>query len=222
MRGSCAAHHHVVELALVSEDVRAIDAVVNIWTPEALAHRPGWGPGFFVGKMNIDATLMQGLSLEQLIDSPVLAGRWFREIPLAADIRPQHFLDLAGDGPEDIELSQEHIDNFSRLVRETGALYKSRHYHSYHFLVTLSDQVAHFGLEHHQSSDDRVNEKTFTDDNSFIEAGLLLLSAPPATQRWVAKRCRQIRLDCSAQHHDPVRLACRGVPRGESFLQGQD
>ena len=45
---------------------------------------------------------------------------------------------------------------------------------SYHFLVTLSDQVAHFGLEHHQSSDDRVGEKTFTDDNTFIENGLLL------------------------------------------------
>jgi hypothetical protein len=58
-------------------------------------------------------------------------------------------------------LSQEHIDNFSKLIRETGALYKSRHYGSYHFLVTLSDQVAHFGLEHHQSSDDRVPHSTF-------------------------------------------------------------
>lgn len=114
------------------------------------------------------------VSLEQLVDSPVLAGRWFREIPLATDIRPQHFLDLAGDGPEDLLLSQEHIDEFSRLIRETGALYKSRHYNSYHFLVTLSDQVSHFGLEHHQSSDDRVTEKTFVDDNEFTANGLLL------------------------------------------------
>ncbi len=114
------------------------------------------------------------VSLEQLVDSPVLAGRYFREIPLAPEVTPKHFLDMAGDGPEDVELSKEHIDDFSRLVRETGALYKSRHYHAYHFLVTLSDQVAHFGLEHHQSSDDRVSEKTFTDDNTFIEAGLLL------------------------------------------------
>ena len=114
------------------------------------------------------------VSLEQLVDSPVLAGRWFREIPLAPEVTPKHFLDLAGDGPEDIDLSQEHIDNFSKLVRETGALYKSRHYGSYHFLVTLSDQVAHFGLEHHQSSDDRVNEKTFVDDGQFIANGLLL------------------------------------------------
>ncbi|HEY4008737.1 MAG TPA: M61 family peptidase [Acidobacteriaceae bacterium] len=119
-------------------------------------------------------TVFKSLSLEDLVDSPVLTGRYFREIPLASDVTPKHYLDLAGDGPEDLEISQEHIDDFSRLVRETGALYKSRHYHAYHFLVTLSDQVAHFGLEHHQSSDDRVNEKTFTDDNSFIEAGLLL------------------------------------------------
>ncbi|HLI75950.1 MAG TPA: hypothetical protein VKV02_03315, partial [Acidobacteriaceae bacterium] len=114
------------------------------------------------------------VSLEQLVDSPVLAGRWFREVPLAPDIRPAHFLDMAGDGPEDIALSQVHIDEFTKLVRETGALYKSRHYGSYHFLVTLSDQVAHFGLEHHQSSDDRVGEKTFTDDNAFIAEGELL------------------------------------------------
>jgi predicted metalloprotease with PDZ domain len=114
------------------------------------------------------------VSLEQLIDSPVLAGRWFREIDLAPEVTPKHYLDLAGDGPEDVLLSQAHIDEFSKLIRETGALYASRHYGSYHFLVTLSDQVAHFGLEHHQSSDDRVPEKTFVDDNAFIEEGLLL------------------------------------------------
>jgi predicted metalloprotease with PDZ domain len=114
------------------------------------------------------------VSLEQLIDSPVLAGRWFREIDLAPDVTPKHYLDLAGDGPEDIALNQQHIDQFSKLVRETGALYQSRHYGSYHFLVTLSDQVAHFGLEHHQSSDDRVPEKTFIDEGSFAEEGDLL------------------------------------------------
>jgi predicted metalloprotease with PDZ domain len=120
------------------------------------------------------ATSFKTVSLEQLIDSPVLAGRWFRQIDLAPEVSPRHYLDLAGDGPEDIALSQDHIDQFSKLVRETGALYKSRHYNSYHFLVTLSDQVAHFGLEHHQSSDDRVPEKTFIDEGAFTEEGDLL------------------------------------------------
>lgn len=114
------------------------------------------------------------VSLEQLVDSPVLAGRYFREVVLAPEISPKHYLDMAADGPEQVELSKEHIADFDRLVRETGALYKSRHYHSYHFLVTLSDEVAHFGLEHHQSSDDRVTPRTFIDDEEFILNGLLL------------------------------------------------
>ena len=114
------------------------------------------------------------VSLEQLIDSPVLAGRYFKEVPLAADIKPRHYLDLAADGPEDLKLRQETIDDFSNLVRETGPLFKSRHYGGYHFLVTLSDQVAHFGLEHHQSSDDRVPERTFLDDTlALVESDLL-------------------------------------------------
>jgi predicted metalloprotease with PDZ domain len=114
------------------------------------------------------------VSLEQLVDSPVLAGRYFREIPLATEISPKHYLDLAADGPEQLDLSKEHIADFDKLVRETGALYRSRHYGSYHFLVTLSDEVAHFGLEHHQSSDDRVPATTFTDDREFVLDGLLL------------------------------------------------
>ena len=142
------------------------------------------------------------VSLEQLVDSPVLAGRWFREIPLAPEITPKHFLDLAGDGPEDIQLSQEHIDEFNRLVRETGALYKSRHYNAYHFLVTLSDQVAHFGLEHHQSSDDRVGEKTFTDDNMFIADGLLL--PHEFTHSWNGKYRRPAGL-ATSNYQDPMK-----------------
>jgi hypothetical protein len=29
--------------------------------------------------------------------------------------------------------------------------------------LTLSDHVPHFGLEHHQSSDDRVDERSYLD-----------------------------------------------------------
>ncbi len=114
------------------------------------------------------------VSLEQLIDSPVLAGRYFREIPLAPEITPKHYLDLAADGPEELVLKPEAQAAFDKLVRETGALYASRHYNSYHFLVTLSDEVAHFGLEHHQSSDDRVPADTFLNsDEALVQADLL-------------------------------------------------
>jgi predicted metalloprotease with PDZ domain len=109
-----------------------------------------------------------------LVDSPLLAGRFFKEIPLAPEVTPKHFLDLAADGPEDLAVSTEEVDQFSNLIRETGALYQSRHYSSYHFLMTLSDSVAHFGLEHHQSSDDRVDARTFIEDDlNVLNASLL-------------------------------------------------
>ena len=52
----------------MSNKVKAIDAVVNIWTKEALSQRPGWGNDFFVGKMKAQDGLMRGLSLEQMLD----------------------------------------------------------------------------------------------------------------------------------------------------------
>jgi predicted metalloprotease with PDZ domain len=136
----------------------------------------GWRFGTALEKTaeSSQLTTFKTVSLEQLIDSPVLAGRYFREVALAPEVTPKHYLDMAADGPEEVQLSKEHIAEFDRLVRETGALYKSRHFSSYHFLVTLSDEVAHFGLEHHQSSDDRVAPKTFIDDQEFTLNGLLL------------------------------------------------
>jgi predicted metalloprotease with PDZ domain len=40
------------------------------------------------------ATRFKTVSLEQLIDSPVLAGRYFREVALAPEISPKHYLDM--------------------------------------------------------------------------------------------------------------------------------
>jgi predicted metalloprotease with PDZ domain len=147
-------------------------------------------------------TTFKPVPMDQLIDSPVLAGHFFREIPLATDITPRHFLDIAADGPEDLELSQDKIDNFTKLVRETGPLYKSRHYTSYHFLVTLSDQVAHFGLEHHQSSDDRLPEKAFLEDGQFITNGLLL--PHEFTHSWNGKYRRPAGL-ATGNYEDPMK-----------------
>jgi predicted metalloprotease with PDZ domain len=160
------------ELALYPEGAKASDVQIK----PSLTLPAGWKYGTALTSTSSSGNSVEfaPVSLEMLVDSPVLAGQYFREIPLAEDVTPKHFLDLAADGPEDINLRPEMIAAFSRLVRETGALYQSRHYSSYHFLVTLSDEVAHFGLEHHQSSDDRVSEKTFLDDSQALLSADLL------------------------------------------------
>lgn len=121
-----------------------------------------------------DMVHFEAVPLNKLVDSPVLAGKFFKEIPLAPEITPKHFLDIAADGPEDLKITDEGQAAFSNLVRETGALFKSRHYGSYHFLLTLSDSVAHFGLEHHESSDDRAEARMFLDDDLRLLNGDLL------------------------------------------------
>ena len=46
---------------------RAIDAVVNIWTPEGLAYRPDWKDGFFVGKIGVDPETARGISVAEML-----------------------------------------------------------------------------------------------------------------------------------------------------------
>jgi hypothetical protein len=48
------------------DDVKAIDAVVNIWTPEALAGRPD-RRAFYTGKMHVDAETFEGVPLEEML-----------------------------------------------------------------------------------------------------------------------------------------------------------
>ena len=56
------------------KDIKIIDAVVNVWTEEALSVRPDWGTDFFVEKMKANKELMNGLSLENTITRMDSAG----------------------------------------------------------------------------------------------------------------------------------------------------
>lgn len=58
----------------VRYDYQAIDAVVNIWTPEALAYRPDWRDDFFVGKMGVDRQTSDGTPLEDMLGRMDRAG----------------------------------------------------------------------------------------------------------------------------------------------------
>jgi predicted metalloprotease with PDZ domain len=104
-------------------------------------------------------------SLETLIDSPVIAGEFFRTIDLSPGKQPPHFLHIVADSATALEMSPEDIRHFSQLVTEANALFGAHHYRGYHFLLTLSDHVSHFGLEHHESSDDRLGEDFLTDES---------------------------------------------------------
>ena len=116
----------------------------------------------------------QPASLTTMVDSPISTGRHYRTIDLGADRGAPHFLHIAADSDRALEMPAETVAEYKNLVAETGALFGSRHYRDYHFLYTLSDHVAHFGLEHHESSDDRVGERAVIDPSQRIAHAYLL------------------------------------------------
>ncbi len=131
-------------------------------------------------------------TVEQLEDSPVIAGQYFHEFALAPEVTPKHYIDVVSDAPEDSNLRPAVLIEIGNLVRETGAAYASRHYHAYHFLLTLSDVAGGEGLEHGQSSDNGVGEKGFADDaHQLAESDLL---AHEFTHSWNGKYRRPYNL----------------------------
>ena len=114
------------------------------------------------------------VSLTMLIDSPLLTGTHLRRVDITPPSGVPHFLDMISDNEAALDISPEQVAAYKHLVTEANALFGTHHYNHYDFLYTLSDQVAHFGLEHHQSSDDRVAERSLIDDNlRRTRAGLL-------------------------------------------------
>jgi predicted metalloprotease with PDZ domain len=119
----------------------------------------------------LNSVTFHTVSLEKLVDSPALSGRYFREILLAPEITPKHYLDMVADTPESLQINQSRIDQFSELVRQAGILFHSRHYDSFHMLVTLSNQIAGDAFDHHQSLDNRRPEDFLTSERSLTLYG---------------------------------------------------
>jgi predicted metalloprotease with PDZ domain len=107
------------------------------------------------------------VTLERLVDSPVLLCAHFKEIPIGSDPDVSHWLLLAADSEEALKLTEVQQAAFSRLVDEAYALFGNRPYRSYRFLHALSDHIDAGGLEHHECSMNRSPERTFLDDNTF-------------------------------------------------------
>ena len=139
-------------------------------------------------------------TLETLVDSPVIAGEYFRTVQLAAD--PTVEIDMAADSAAALEVSSGQIEHYKELVKQAYALFGAHHYRDYHFLLTLSDVVSANGLEHHESSDDRAAERMWLDDD--LRATNAALLPHEYTHSWNGKYRRPSGL-ATANFNEPMK-----------------
>lgn len=150
------------------------------------------GNGVFPVPASGETTRFAATDVEQLQDSPVIIGQYFREFALAPEISPKHFIDVAADTPEGSNLRAPLLAEIANLVREADKMYASHHYNQYHFLLTVSDVAGPDGLEHGQSSNNGVGKKDFSDPSHQVAVSDLL--AHEFTHSWNGKYRRPVGL----------------------------
>jgi len=150
------------------------------WTSDELIYAAtlrlpaGWkfGTSLAIASQSSGEVRFAPVSLTSLVDSPVNAAEYFRVVPLADN--PLTEMDIAADSAVALDPPQEVYDHYKQLVAQAQTLFGAHHYRDYHFIFTLSDHVSHFGLEHHESNDSRLEERALIDDTERkLGAGLL-------------------------------------------------
>jgi predicted metalloprotease with PDZ domain len=137
----------------------------------------GWkyGTSLPIAHASGNEVTFKPISLELLVDSPVIAGEYYRVIDITPPGEPiHHEIDMAADSEAALNMSPEVQKAMTNLVAESGKLFGARHYRDYHFIFGLSDHVAHFGLEHHESNDSRLPERTLLEPGGAFMVGALL------------------------------------------------
>ena len=136
----------------------------------------GWkfGSALEVDSQSGNSIRFKPLSFNNFVDSPLIAGAHFNRVDLTPKGGAPVYLNVVGDSAKAVKLSDKELQQQRNVVLQTNLLFGAHHYQHYDFLLTLSDHTGHFGLEHHQSSDDRLWEDFFTDDDMHLVAASLM------------------------------------------------
>ena len=120
------------------------------------------------------STRFKPVTLETLVDAPVFTGEYFRRIDLGSALGAPVYLNLIADRPANLEMKPEQVQHARNLVQQAARLTGAVHYRHYDFLFALSDHTGEFGLEHHESSDDRLGAEFYTDPDHYLADPALL------------------------------------------------
>jgi predicted metalloprotease with PDZ domain len=109
-----------------------------------------------------DTTIFKPVTLNNLVDSPIYAGQYFKRVDLTPPGGAPVHLDIVADSPKYLAISQDQLQAHRALAAQATMLFGSHHYDHYDFLFSLSDVLGGNGTEHHQSSENGVDADYFT------------------------------------------------------------
>jgi predicted metalloprotease with PDZ domain len=125
----------------------------------------GWkfGTALDVASTAAGVTRFKQVPFETLVDSPLYAGRYFRQIDLDPGASVPVRMNVVADRPELLDASAEQIARTRDVVQQAYKLFGGHHYDHYDFLVALSDRLGGIGVEHHRSTEIGTIPGFFTD-----------------------------------------------------------
>lgn len=136
----------------------------------------GWqfGSALEVASRNGDTVNFKEIDYDDLVDSPIYAGKYFKRVDLDPGAKTPVFLNIVADDPKYLEIKPEQLKAHQNLVQQMYKMYGAHHYNHYDFLLSLSDKMSGNGLEHHRSSENGVGPSYFTEwDKNTVERDLL-------------------------------------------------
>jgi predicted metalloprotease with PDZ domain len=139
-----------------------------------LPHEWSYATALEIQEKRGDTVEFAPTALDQLVDSPLIAGLNFARFELSSASQAPVRLNLFADDRHELALPDARLQSLRRLMVQAGALFGAPHYYHYDFLLTLSDQLGNFGLEHAQSSDDRAPTGLFQEPDLIADRGFLL------------------------------------------------
>ena len=178
-------------------------AVSRIAVQPAVTLPQGWTPATALsGRTRGDNRYQWAATdYETLVDSPIMAGAYYRQWPLTDTAQ----LNVVADAPTLLVLGDDHRATLSRLMEQATLTFGTPPFDHYDFLVALSDQLGGIGLEHAQSTEIQLEPRNFYEWDKFDWDRNVL--AHELVHAWNGKYRRPARLwtpDYSVPMHDDL------------------
>ncbi|MDR3741076.1 MAG: hypothetical protein P4L40_18820 [Terracidiphilus sp.] len=127
---------------------------LRVFTSLTPIHTQGELPSMFV---------FASETLDRLVDAPVYAARYTRQVELAPSSSVPVHLDLLADQPGDVAISTKDISELQALIVQTAKVFGPAPFRHYDMLVSLSDVLSPGGgIEHLDEGENNLPANYFT------------------------------------------------------------